>query len=224
LIYIHYLLSYCPIASRPPPPHSILIIRLSQTEQTGKMKFLALLALLPAVLSIPSPAPQPEAYNPFPPTFDTTSTHSNNPISHGNLNSRRHLSALHDQETIIVSGKISHKRGMKVRKVKRQAGSGSTCKPVTATATATATGSSIASSASSAVSSSSKSTAPSTTSKAQGTSAPTSSSAKASTTSSAPKPAATNFTVDPDGNGPFKGQATCEFLFSSFHFSSTNRR
>jgi hypothetical protein len=186
------------------------------------MKFLGLLALLPAVLSIPSPAPQPEAYNPFPPTFDTTSTHSNNPIPHGNLNSRRHLSALHDQETIIASGKISHKRGMKVRKVKRQAGSGSTCKPVTATATAT--GSSVASSASSAVSSSGKSTAPSTTSKAQATSAPASSSAKASTTSSAKKPAATNFTVDPDGNGPFKGQATCEFLFSSFHFSSTNRR
>jgi hypothetical protein len=103
---------------------------------------------------------------------------------------------------------------MKIRKVKRQAGSGSTCKPVTTTATATATGSSIASSASSAVSSSVKSNAPSTTSKAQGTSAPASSSAKASTTSSAPKPAATNFTVDPDGNGPFKGQATCEFLFS----------
>jgi hypothetical protein len=169
------------------------------------MKLLALLALIPAALAVPSPMPAPEAYNPFfaPPT---ALTHSNNPISHGDMNSRRQLSAIQDQVVIGQSRHEVRKRATHVRKVKRQSGSGSgSCVPKpSSTSTGTGTGTTVVAS-----STTTSKAAGTTTTKAQAT---TKTTTKASaTTSTTPKPAATNFTVDPDGNGPFNGQATCKF-------------
>ena len=177
------------------------------------MKLLSLLALLPAIMAIPSPLPAPEAYNAFLPS---PLAHSNNPISHGDLNSRRQLSAIHNQA--VIAGQSAHvkKRSTKVRKVKRQSGGSASCvprdnatttvvaSPSATTATATATGTVTGTGATSR-----------TTTQGQATTSPSPSpSPSPSKTSTTPKPAATNFTVDPDGNGPFKGQATCKFILS----------
>jgi hypothetical protein len=169
------------------------------------MKLLALLALLPAALAVPSPMPAPEAYNPFFAPANAV-THSNNPISHSDLNSRRHLSAIQDQVVIGQSRHEIKKRSGKVRKVKRQ--STGSCVPK---GTTTGTGTTVVSTTTKAgtATQGQATTKPTTTTKAQAT---TKTTTKASTTSTTPKPAATNFTVDPDGNGPFKGQATCEYL------------
>jgi hypothetical protein len=173
------------------------------------MKLLALLALLPAALAVPSPMPAPEAYNPFFAPANPV-THSNNPISHSDLNSRRHLSAIQDQVVIAQSRHEVKKRSGKVRKVKRQ--STGSCVPK-GTTTGTGTGTTVVSSTTTKAGTTTQGQA-TTTTKAQATSKTTT---KASTTSTTPKPAATNFTVDPDGNGPFKGQATCKSpLASSF--------
>jgi len=169
------------------------------------MKLLALLALLPAALAVPSPMPAPEAYNPFFAPANAV-THSNNPISHSDLNSRRHLSAIQDQVVIGQSRHEVKKRSGKVRKVKRQ--STGSCVP---RGTTTGTGTTVVSTTTKAgtTTQGQATTKPTTTTQAQAT---TKTTTKASATSTTPKPAATNFTVDPDGNGPFKGQATCEFL------------
>lgn len=168
------------------------------------MKLLALLALIPAALAFPSPMPSPEAYNPFfaPPN---EVTHSNNPISHSDLNSRRHLSNIQDQVVIGQSRHEVRKRSSKVRKVKRQ--SSGSCVPKGTTSTGTGTVISPTTTTKAGTTTQGQATTkPTTTTKAQAT---TKTTTKASTTSTTPKPAATNFTVDPDGNGPFKGQATC---------------
>jgi hypothetical protein len=170
------------------------------------MKLLTLLALLPAALAVPSPMPAPEAYNPFFAPANAV-THSNNPISHSDLNSRRHLSAIQDQVVIAQSRHEVKKRSGKVRKVKRQ--STGSCVPK-----GTTTGTSVVSSTTTKAGTTTQgqaTTKPTTTPKVQAT---TQTPTNASTTSTTPKPAATNFTVDPDGNGPFKGQATCKFLHS----------
>lgn len=174
------------------------------------MKLLSLLALLPAIMAIPSPMPAPEAYNPFLPS---PLAHSNNPISHGDLNSRRQLSAIQNQA--VIAGRSAHvkKRSSKVRKVKRQSGGSASCvprdnatttvvaSPSATTATATGTGTSTGTT--------------SKTTQGQATTSPSPSpSPSPSKTSTTPKPAATNFTVDPDGNGPFQGQATCKLILS----------
>ena len=158
------------------------------------MKLLALLAIIPAAFAIPSPMPAPEAYNPFfaPPT---ALTHSNNPISHGDLNSRRALSDIQHQ---VVIGQSRHevRKRSSIRKVKRQSNGSCIPKP-------TGTGTTIVAPTTTAT------LRPGTTTQGQAATKPTTTTKKASTTSTSPKPAATNFTVDPDGNGPFKGQATC---------------
>lgn len=186
------------------------------------MKFFALLALLPAALAFPSPQPQPqpEAYNPFlapPQIASTASSHSNNPISHGALNSRNALSSAHSnaQAAMVMEGKKAHlKRTVKTRKVKRQ--SAGSCVPrnestttTTGNATATGTGTKVVPSPSMSATKTSASTGAATVRPTTSPS-PKPSSTTRTTTSSAAAPAKTNFTVDPDGNGPFKGQATCE--------------
>jgi len=180
------------------------------------MKLLALLALIPAALAVPSPMPAPEAYNPFFAPANAV-THSNNPISHSDLNSRRHLSAIQDQVVIGQSRHEVKKRSGKVRKVKRQ--STGSCVP---RGTTTGTGTTVVSTTTKAgtTTQGQATTKPTTTTKAQAT---TKTTTKASATSTTPKPAATNFTVDPDGNGPFKGQATCEYLHPYFNSQLTNR-
>jgi len=175
------------------------------------MKLLSLLALLPAIMAIPSPMPAPEAYNPFLPS---PLAHSNNPISHGDMNSRRQLSAIQNQA--VIAGQSAHvkKRSTKVRKVKRQSGGSASCVPRdNATTTVVASPSATSATATGTVTGAGTTTR--TTTQGQATTSPSPSpSPSPSKTSTTPKPAATNFTVDPDGNGPFQGQATCESILS----------
>ena len=220
------------------------------------MKLLALLALIPAALAVPSPMPAPEAYNPFFAPANAV-THSNNPISHSDMNSRRHLSAIQDQIAIGLSRHEVKKRSGKVRKVKRAStgsciprgtttGTGTTVVSATTKAgtttkvgTTTKAGTTTQGQATTKPTTTTKaqattktttkagtttqgqaSTKPTTTTKAQAT---TKTTTKASTTSTTPKPAATNFTVDPDGNGPFKGQATCKSLHALNYFKADDQ-
>lgn len=175
------------------------------------MKLLSLLALLPAIMAIPSPMPAPEAYNPFLPA---PLAHSNNPISHGDLNSRRQLSAI--QNPAVIAGQSAHvkKRSTKVRKVKRQSGGSASCVPRD-NATTTVVASPSATTATATGSGTGTGTTTKTTQGQATTSPSPSPSPSPSKTSTTPMPAATNFTVDPDGNGPFQGQATCKPILSS---------
>lgn len=175
------------------------------------MKLLALLTLLPAIFALPKPEPAP--YHPFlaaPLSFN--STIAGNPISHGALNSRASISAKAPRADAghLPVRQVKHVNGKAIRKVKRQLNGNASCVPrdTTAVPSPSATGTTAGGGTTSP--SPSPSSATSTGAQTQPSPSPSPSPSATTTTQSPPKQ--TNFNADPDGNGPFKGQATCKLL------------
>lgn len=179
------------------------------------MKLLALLALIPAISTQVLARPSPEPYHPFPSTFEPNSTIAANPISHGSLN---------DRAQIVAKAPIYHAPGRSGGKVKRQGDrmvkkslrrvkrQNATCVPATGTGRATSTGAGTTTSKTGTATTKAGTTMTQQTKTTQATTSPKTTTAKTTAkTTTAAKPQTTNFTVDPDGNGPFKGMATCRF-------------
>jgi hypothetical protein len=184
------------------------------------MRFITLLSLLPILIASPTPKPGPEAepYNPFfPADYSAPSAPNDGALARrqGNLESRAALEQA-GQARINAARAANGKAPLSkrlpeksVRKIRRKHAKRA-CSVKTSTSvapTATVTSSASATSASTTFIGGGAIAIPSASSVTPASSA-AASSAVTSTSTSAAAPAATQYTVDPAGNGPFSGWGT----------------